>query len=197
MFIRGSVLAVLLDYRDSWVYLPVRSGAPAAASTKAAHGQEGKFDFLRIPAVWMCFAFFFFYAMALSVVQTFAPAAAAHLHDVPAAWVAIMPDGLHAGQCRGYGAGGLWQPTRSAVSALWVSVWHRGVDRAGGGAGDVAGCHGAGVVWRDGFSAGIAGPSRDLLVKRSTPENATGRVYGVVYSGSTLGRRLHRWSLAG
>jgi FSR family fosmidomycin resistance protein-like MFS transporter len=26
--------------------------------------REGSFDFLRIPAVWMCFAFFFFYAMA-------------------------------------------------------------------------------------------------------------------------------------
>ena len=31
-----------------------------------------------------------------------------------------------------------------------------------------------------GFSAGIAVPSRDLLVQRSTPDSATGRVYGVV-----------------
>ena len=31
-----------------------------------------------------------------------------------------------------------------------------------------------------GFSAVIAGPSRDLLVKRSTPDIATGRVYGMV-----------------
>ena len=41
-----------------------------------------------------------------------------------------------------------------------------------------------------GFGAGIAGPSRDLLVKRSTPENATGRVYGVVYSGLDIGQAL-------
>jgi MFS family permease len=39
-----------------------------------------------------------------------------------------------------------------------------------------------------GFAAGIAGPSRDLLVKRSTPANATGRVYGVVYSGLDIGQ---------
>src|SRR5204862_4534422 len=45
---------------------------------------EGRFDFLSIPAVWMCFAFFFFYAMALSGVQAFAPEAARLLHDVPA-----------------------------------------------------------------------------------------------------------------
>mgnify|MGYP002079609709 FL=1 len=39
-----------------------------------------------------------------------------------------------------------------------------------------------------GFASGIAGPSRDLLVKKSTPENATGRVYGVVYSGLDIGQ---------
>jgi len=39
-----------------------------------------------------------------------------------------------------------------------------------------------------GFASGIAGPSRDLLVKRSTPANATGRVYGVVYAGLDIGQ---------
>jgi len=41
-----------------------------------------------------------------------------------------------------------------------------------------------------GFAAGIAGPSRDLLVKKSTPENATGRVYGVVYAGLDIGQAV-------
>ena len=41
-----------------------------------------------------------------------------------------------------------------------------------------------------GFCAGIAGPSRDLLVKRSTPEGSTGRVYGIVYSGLDIGQAL-------
>ena len=42
-----------------------------------------------------------------------------------------------------------------------------------------------------GFGAGIAGPSRDLIVKRAAPPNATGRVYGVVYSrASTSARRF-------
>jgi MFS family permease len=39
-----------------------------------------------------------------------------------------------------------------------------------------------------GFGAGVAAPSRDLLVKRSSPDNATGRVYGVVYSGLDIGQ---------
>jgi hypothetical protein len=37
---------------------------------------------------------------------------------------------------------------------------------------------------------GISGPSRDLLVKRSTPAHATGRVYGVVYGGLDVGQAL-------
>jgi MFS family permease len=41
-----------------------------------------------------------------------------------------------------------------------------------------------------GFASGIAAPSRDMLVKRSTPENASGRVYGVVYSGLDIGQAI-------
>jgi MFS family permease len=41
-----------------------------------------------------------------------------------------------------------------------------------------------------GFASGTAGPSRDLLVKQSTPPGATGRVYGVVYGGLDVGQAL-------
>jgi sugar phosphate permease len=41
-----------------------------------------------------------------------------------------------------------------------------------------------------GFAAGLAGPSRDLIVKRSAPDGATGRVYGVVYSGLDIGQAV-------
>jgi FSR family fosmidomycin resistance protein-like MFS transporter len=38
-----------------------------------------------------------------------------------------------------------------------------------------------------GFGSGLAGPSRDLLIRAAAPKNATGRVYGVVYSGLDIG----------
>jgi FSR family fosmidomycin resistance protein-like MFS transporter len=66
--------------------LPPCAGRPG---TRRAAGEGGSFGFLKIPAVWMCFAFFFFYAIVLSVVQAFAPEAARHLHDVPVALVAM------------------------------------------------------------------------------------------------------------
>ena len=41
-----------------------------------------------------------------------------------------------------------------------------------------------------GLISGSASPSRDLLVKQSTPPNASGRVYGVVYSGLDIGQAI-------
>jgi hypothetical protein len=57
---------------------------------------------------------------------------------------------------------------------------------------------GAGASWLPGLAAvvvasiaglgtGLAGPSRDMLIKRAAPPGATGRVYGTVYSGLDLG----------
>ena len=37
---------------------------------------------------------------------------------------------------------------------------------------------------------GLAGPSRDMLIKRASPPGATGRVYGTVYSGLDIGFAL-------
>ena len=38
-----------------------------------------------------------------------------------------------------------------------------------------------------GFGSGLSGPSRDMLIRSVTPVGATGRVYGVVYSGLDVG----------
>ena len=41
-----------------------------------------------------------------------------------------------------------------------------------------------------GLGTGLAGPSRDMLIKRAAPPGATGRVYGTVYSGLDIGFAL-------
>jgi len=41
-----------------------------------------------------------------------------------------------------------------------------------------------------GFCSGIAGPSRDMLIRRVAPKGATGTVYGLVYSGMDIGASL-------
>ncbi|HEX6362611.1 MAG TPA: MFS transporter, partial [Albitalea sp.] len=66
----GVVLAVLAVLWVNRRQLAVERAAPAApAAAGAVPAGDGRFDFLAIPAGWMCFAVFFFYAMALSGVQ--------------------------------------------------------------------------------------------------------------------------------
>jgi MFS family permease len=38
-----------------------------------------------------------------------------------------------------------------------------------------------------GIGLGVAAPSRDLMIRSATPQGASGRVYGIVYSGIDLG----------
>jgi FSR family fosmidomycin resistance protein-like MFS transporter len=67
------VAAVLLLV---WLY---RAQLAVDLPRKAAAGDAGDsgFGFLKLPAVWACFAFFLVFAVALGGVQSFAPAAAA------------------------------------------------------------------------------------------------------------------------
>ena len=41
-----------------------------------------------------------------------------------------------------------------------------------------------------GFAGGVTNPSRDLIVRQTTPPGATGKVYGFVYSGLDVGSML-------
>ena len=180
-----TVLLLLIVFRDSLLV----KAQPLVAEKGASIGNS--LAFLRLPAVWYCFAFFFTFAVALGGVQTFAPAAAGHLHDVPPAQVAICLSAYMFAAAAGmvYGGHLLRDPQRCArVAALGF-----------GGAAIVALAIGLGD-WPSmlvpvlfalmGLGAGIAGPSRDLLVKQATPEGATGRVYGVVYSGLDVGMSI-------
>ena len=189
-----SVIVVLWFNRDKLtlerVAEPATKGAAGQAG-QAGEAGEGSLDFLKIPAVWMCFGFFFLYAGALSIVQSFAPEAARQLHDVPAHLAAMCLSVYMVCAAGGMVLGGFLasDPERcerivgaafglAAVFALLVGfvavpAWSVPV-----------------LFGAMGFATGMAGPSRDLLVKRSAPDNATGRVYGVVYAGLDIGQAL-------
>jgi MFS family permease len=178
-----------------WVYRSVLSLDAAAVHKATGQGEPapagGEFDFLRIPAVWMCFGFFFFYAAVISVVQTFAPVAAGHLHAVPVALVAVCLTVYMVASAAGMVLGGFLASDPSRCERI-----------VGAGFG-VAAALALVLAFADfapivvpvlfgamGFVSGVAGPSRDLLVKKSTPPNATGRVYGVVYAGLDIGQAV-------
>ena len=184
-----AVLVVLWFYRSVFA-LDVKT-VQKATGQDAHLPTAGQFDFLRIPAVWMCFGFFLFYAMVISVVQTFAPVAAGHLHAVPVALVAVCLTVYMVASAVGMVFGGFLASDPSccerivgagfgiaAMLALFLAF------------GDFAPVVVPVLFGAMGFASGIAGPSRDLLVKKSTPANATGRVYGVVYAGLDIGQAV-------
>ena len=177
-------LALLLAYRTTLALKVLTLGKQAVAL-------EGSLDFLKIPAVWMCFTFFFWYAIALSVVQAFAPEAARHLHNVPLSLVAMCLTIYMVCSAGGMVLGGFLvvDPSRcerivgigfsvAACVALVLAL------------GNLSAWMVPVLFGVMGFASGIAGPSRDLLVKRSTPDNASGRVYGVVYAGLDIGQAV-------
>lgn len=189
-----SVLAVLWFHRDH-LALPGTAARPAmprdGAAAAPAAGQGGGFDFLRIPAVWMCFTFFFLFAFVLSTVQAFAPEAARQLHGVPVALAAMCLSVYMVCSAGGMVAGGFLaaQPERceriiaSGVGVAALIALTIGFAPLPALAVPV-------LFGAMGFAAGLAGPSRDLIVKRSTPEGSSGRVYGIVYSGLDTGQAL-------
>jgi MFS family permease len=169
----------------------VLAAAPKPQAADAAVRQEGQYEFLRIPAVWMCFAFFFFYAVVLSVVQAFAPEAARQLHGVPVAWAAMCLTIYMVCSAAGAVAGGFLVADPSRCERI-VGIGF-GIAAAIAlviGFAPVPALAVPVLFGAMGLVAGTAGPSRDLLVKRSTPENATGRVYGVVYAGLDIGQAV-------
>jgi len=180
LWLNRASLSLELDARK-------KHDAPTGASTPI----EGSFDFLKIPAVWMCFGFFFFYAVALSGVQAFAPESARQLHNVPVNLVGVCLTIYMVCSACGMVAGGFLvsDPARceriigagfGTAALVALLIGYVGIPAL---AVPVL----FGVM---GFGAGIAGPSRDLIVKRASPPNATGRVYGVVYSGLDIGQAI-------
>lgn len=181
-----TVLLVLWLQREE-LQVPA-APAPVAGSAAAA---EGSFAFLKIPAVWMCFAFFFFFAGALSIVQSFGPQAAKELHGVPAHLAAICLTVYMVCSAGGMLLGGfLAADPERCDRVVGVSLGIAAAIALVLGFATVPGLLVPVLFGAMGLSAGVASPSRDMLVKRATPANATGRVYGVVYGGLDVGQAV-------
>lgn len=180
-----ATLVVLFAYRDL-LRTDEAKTAVAAPGRSAAGGHV--LDFMRLPAVWMCFAFFFITAMALGGIQSFSSSGLRALYGMSLASATAGYTAYMLASAAGMVAGGFM--------ASRTSRHERTIAMAFTGSGIVSLIVAAGVVPSFlaialmgviGFGAGIAGPSRDLLIRAAAPKNATGRVYGVVYSGLDIG----------
>ena len=149
------------------------------------------FAFLRLPSVWMCFSFFFFSTCALTAILSFAGPALHRMYDLPLATASFVVTGYTLFGVVGLLLGGFLAARSErlermvgaclAASALLLMLV---------GSGWLSASAALVVAALAGLGTGLAGPSRDMLIKHASPPGATGRVYGMVYSGLDLGFAL-------
>jgi len=147
---------------------------------------------VQLRLTWFAFGFFFFSTLVLGAVENFGPSL---LRDLYGLSLAAATSGLTSYLVGG--AAGL------VVGGFLVSSG-KGQERVVGlcflGSASLAlllslavapGWAVIGIMAAMGFGVGIAGPSRDMLVRQSTVaslgKGAFGRIYGLVYSGADVG----------
>ncbi len=178
------VLAVAVTFRDA---IDTRMAAKPQAHASAP--VESSLAFLRQPVVWLCFAFFFVITFSNSAIQNFATPALQAIVGLKLTVAATALTGYLVCSAIGQLAGGFaisrqWaDPEKLIAGSLTASATLLVIAATGwaGGIGTLL------LVMTAGLGTGVAGPSRDLLIKRATPVGATGRVYGMVYSGLDAG----------
>lgn len=183
---------LLIKQQDEEAILEKQQKAQAKAQgQKAGVPDQSIFAFLKLPVIWLCMLFFFFYALSNGAILLYSPQAVEGLFGTNAVFSAACVTVFMVASACGMAYGGYLavDPSRcekivagafgiSAFLALMMAflplaVWMVPV-----------------LFALMGFFSGIAGPSRDLIVKRATPAGASGRVFGVVYAGLDIGQSV-------
>lgn len=150
--------------------------------------------FLRVPAVWLCFLFFFLITAAFGAIQNFSSPILQALYGLSLASAASALSAYLLGGAVGIVLGGFLAQKNAhdwliaaalGIAALLALLLASSLLPAWSM---------LPLMSAIGFCTGIAGPSRDLLVRRAATarfgQAAFGRIYGFVYSGLDLGLAL-------
>lgn len=166
--------------------------AAKAGSGEVHASAAGALSFLASSAVWLCFAFFLITTCAFGVLQNYAPAILNHVYALA---LPLASAGLTAyllGSALGTVLGGFiatrFEDSDFVIAPALTLTTVTALLLASGLSPTVAVLPLMALI---GVGVGVAGPSRDLLVRRAATAQfgatAYGRVYGFVYSGLDVG----------
>ena len=163
---------------------PVRSGARGKSAV-------ADMRLLLTAPILSAFAYFAFIATALIGVQTFGVTGLVRVYDTPMALATAALTAFLFGGAAGILAGGMLADRTNrhdlvAVAGLIAAAILMMLLATGSVAASLLPV----VLAVAGFSQGVTGPSRDMLVRAATPPGASGKVFGFVYSGLDLGSCL-------
>jgi predicted MFS family arabinose efflux permease len=149
------------------------------------------FAFLGSRAVWLCFLFFLLITAAFGAIQNFASPILQAIYGLSLTTAALALSTYLVGGAVGIVLGGFLAQKNThevliagalSVAALLAVLLASGI---------LPGWAILPLMGGIGFCTGIAGPSRDLLVRKAATarfgKSAYGRVYGFVYSGLDMG----------
>lgn len=179
----GLIALVLFIYRDSLLTQVVQHPPEGPA--------EHSMAFMKLPVVWWCFSFFLLSTMTLAVIQSFSVSILKAMHGISfeaatLTLTAYMLCGALGMLVGGFMAARVAHSDRVVALAMSAGALLLALCATG-----LLGATGTlGVLAATGFAVGIGGPSRDMMIKKATPAGATGRVYGLVYSGLDVGFAL-------
>lgn len=141
--------------------------------------------------VLLCFAYFVFIAVGFIAIQSFGVSTMIALYSVNAALASAALTAYLVGAAAGIFAGGFVAARFArhdlvAVGGMLASALLMFVIAAAW----IPAALLAPLFALTGLASGVTGPSRDLIVRATTPAGATGKVYGFVYSGLDVGSML-------
>lgn len=186
----GSSLATL------WWKRAELSNAPASEVSSRAHQQRssgvGLRGLLKLRLTWVAFSFFLFSTLGFGALQNFAPSLLRDLYGLSLAAGTAALTAYLVGSAAGLATGGfLAGAAKGQEKLIGFSFLCSAALAFLLAFSVVPGWTVIGIMALMGFGVGIAGPSRDMLVRKSTAARlgtgAFGRIYGLVYSGLDVG----------
>ena len=146
---------------------------------------------LSSPALWGAFLFFICATIALSAVQNYTIPLMGDIYGMTAVAAGTVLSGYMVGQIVGMIAGGfLVNATAKTEYVIFMSLIAAAAMFALLASGLVPLVFAAMTMIAAGFFAGLSAPSRDMLIRKVTPKQSVGSVYGLVYSGLDVGSAL-------
>ncbi len=149
---------------------------------------EHSMAFMKLPVVWWCFGFFLLSTMTMAVVQSFSVSILKAMHGVSIEAATLTLSAYMLCGALGMLVGGFVAAhTANSDRVVALAMGAGAALLVLCGTGVLGGTLTMVVLASTGFAIGIGGPSRDMMIKKATPQGATGRVYGMVYSGLDTG----------
>ena len=183
----GAVVIGFLATQRGALYVEPADARRGAAGRSLA----GDLQLLASPPILMCFGYFLLIAVGFIAIQTFGVSAMIQLYGASPQLASAALTAYLLGAAAGIFTGGfvavrtqrhdLVAVTGMSVSALLMFT----IAQAWMPAAALPALFAA-----TGFAGGMTNPSRDLIVRQTTPAGATGKVYGFVYSGLDVGSML-------